>query len=369
MIYYKLPIFNNIISLNPKVHEDICLPFISKSIFNYCDETIKYIMNDCLQGNDFEYLMSIVHSYGYIYTNIPDKGYSISQLKTHTNLFYELLEILSVTQILNELNNFVNILHISQNTDSHEIIDYMNIIHENKIISNFYYNTLCEYKNDNINFDFIFFNHIDSENDVNKYIIDLIKYVMIILSDQQVKGTTLIKINYIYHKPVIDLLYLLTTLFEKVYVIKPSVSNTVKSERFILCSKFTEDENKITMCKENYKILFELLTTLNTNKTNISSLIDENIPCYFINKINDINLIIGQQQLESLNQIIHILRGKNQLEKIEQIQKNNIQKSVLWCDKYMVPHIKVHEKTNSFLNCNNTSLKNFSDIFINENDI
>jgi hypothetical protein len=366
MIYYKLPTFNNIICLNPKLDEDMCLPFISKSIFNYCNETIEYIMNDCLQEKDLEHFMSIVHSYGYVYTNIPNKSYPISQLKIHTNLFYELLEILTVTQILNELNNFVNILHIAKNTDLIETLDHINTIYENKIISNFYYNTLCEYKNDtNTNFDFIFFNHIDSENDVNKYIINLIKYVMIILCDQRAKGITLIKINYIYHKPVIDLLYLLATLFEKVYIIKPSVSNMVKPERFILCSKFTEDEQKINMCKKNCKILFELL---NTDK-NILSLIDDNIPCYFINKINDINLIIGQQQLEALNQIIHILKGKNQAEKIEQIQKNNIQKSVIWCDKYMVPHIKVHEKTNSFLNCANVALKNFSDVFINENDI
>lgn len=368
MIYYKLPTFKNIISLKPKLHEDICLPFISKSIFNYCNETKEHIMNECLKENEclnFEHFTSIVHSYEYIHTNIPEKSYSISQLKTYTNLFYELLEILCVTQILSEINDFINVLHIARSTDSLEIIQYINTIHENKFISHFHYNTLLEYKNEvNTNFDFIFFNHIDSD-DTNKYIIDLIKYIMIILRDQRAKGVTLIKINYIYHKPVIDLLYLLATLFEKVYVIKPSVSNMVSSERFILCSKFTEDEENINMCKKNCKILFELL---NTNK-NILSLIEENIPCYFINKLNDINLIIGQQQLEALNQIIHIVKGKNQREKIEQIQKNNIQKSVIWCDKYMVPHIKVHEKTNSFLNCDNATLKFFSDTFINENDV
>jgi hypothetical protein len=42
---------------------------------------------------------------------------------------------------------------------------------------------------------------------------------------------------------------------------------------------------------------------------NILSLIRESIPYYFINKIDDMNVIIGQQQLEHMNQTIS--SGKN----------------------------------------------------------
>ena len=39
---------------------------------------------------------------------------------------------------------------------------------------------------------------------------------------------------------------------------------------------------------------------------NIVSIIDQDIPYYFINKIDDMNNIIGQQQLESITQLINI---------------------------------------------------------------
>jgi hypothetical protein len=173
---------------------------------------------------------------------------------------------------------------------------------------------------------------------------------MVILTNQNSDGSCLIKINYIFHKPIIDILYLLNTLFEKIYIIKPSVSNASNSERFILCSKFTSDKDKINICKQNHDIFLNCLNNIGNN--NIISIIDLNLPCYFLNKVNDINLIIGQQQLESLNQIINILKSKSQNEKLEQLQKNNIQKAILWCDKHMVPHNKMVDKLNYFLNSN-----------------
>ena len=61
------------------------------------------------------------------------------------------------------------------------------------------------------------------------------------------------------------------------------------------------------------------------------------------------NIIIGQQQLEALNQIICVLKNKNKEEKIETIKKNNILKSVIWCEKFKIPCNKFSEKINIFL--------------------
>lgn len=61
------------------------------------------------------------------------------------------------------------------------------------------------------------------------------------------------------------------------------------------------------------------------------------------------NITIGQQQLEALDQIISILKNKNKDDKIETIKKSNIQKSVSWCEKYKIPCNKFTEKINIFL--------------------
>lgn len=365
MIYYKLPSFNNNVCVNPKQDKYECLPFISKSVYMYCTETVNYIITQCLRDNleqnNLEYMTSIVNSHEYICSNIPDIGHTISKLKPYTNLFYELLEIFSVTKVFDEFNKSINILHIVKNHESIESIEYIKAIGNNDIaIYNTHFFEMSEYINNNINnninFDFMFFEALKYDNnDINKYIINFIEIIMVILTNQHGGGSTLIKLNYIFHKPIVDLLYLLNTLFEKIYIIKPSVSNAANSERFILCSKFTTDKNKLHLCKQNNEIFYDFFN--HSRDGYIKSIIDFDLPCYFLNKINDINLIIGQQQLESLNQIIHILKSKSQNEKLEQLQKNNIQKAILWCDKHMVPHNKLIEKTNYFLNSNKPEIK------------
>jgi hypothetical protein len=77
--------------------------------------------------------------------------------------------------------------------------------------------------------------------------------------------------------------------------------------------------------------------------------LDFELPYYFITKLDDMNVTIGQQQLEALDQIISILKNKNKDDKIETIKKSNLQKSVNWCEKYKIPCNKFAEKINIFL--------------------
>jgi hypothetical protein len=80
------------------------------------------------------------------------------------------------------------------------------------------------------------------------------------------------------------------------------------------------------------------------------SLVKNHIPYYFMNKIEESNIVIGQQQLETYILLINILKNKNKDEKIETIKRNNIQKCIQWCEKYKIPHNKFMDKTNIFLN-------------------
>jgi hypothetical protein len=85
---------------------------------------------------------------------------------------------------------------------------------------------------------------------------------------------------------------------------------------------------------------------------NIGSILDFDIPNFFLTKMGDMNIIIGQQQLESLDMVINILKNKNKEDKIETIKKSNIQKSVVWCEKYKIPCNRFSEKINIFLPIN-----------------
>ena len=59
------------------------------------------------------------------------------------------------------------------------------------------------------------------------------------------------------------------------------------------------------------------------------------------------NSTIGLQQIETINNTMKLIENKNKNEKIENLIKNNIQKSIHWCIKHEVPYNNIIY--NSFL--------------------
>ncbi len=81
----------------------------------------------------------------------------------------------------------------------------------------------------------------------------------------------------------------------------------------------------------------------------IVSLINEDIPYHFLNKLEESNAIIGQQQLEAYDLMINIFKNKNRDEKMDILKRHNIQKCIQWCEKNQLPHNKFIDKVNIFL--------------------
>ena len=97
----------------------------------------------------------------------------------------------------------------------------------------------------------------------------------------------------------------------------------------------------------NFVKLFDVMKCLEPGM-HINQIISYNIPYYFKAKVNDINIIIGKNQLDALDQIISIYKNKNKEEKIDNLKKLNIQKAVTWCEKFKIPCNKFAEKTNRY---------------------
>ena len=118
------------------------------------------------------------------------------------------------------------------------------------------------------------------------------------------------------YKPIIDIIYIFCSLYEKVSVIKPTTSNITNFEKYIVCSKFILNEER-KASYNNYIIkidlfLSEFLSSNSSNSSkNIYSILSNNIPCFFLNRIDDINIIFGQQQLETIDHLINMFKNKN----------------------------------------------------------
>ena len=354
MSYYLLPKIYNFLNVNPKDDTNDCELYSSFSLYNFYTNTKKQIDILCLKETDesfnsYDELIKIVHPYEYIFFKVPGSKFSVSKLKPQTNVFYDLLEIFVTLNILDlYINKSIKTLHVSLTCeDSNECVQMVRENYADDSFLNFSDNNEEMYKAiSNSKFDFMFFNK--PQTDINLYIVKLIEFVMTILRYQANGGTSIIKIDGIFHKPIVDLIYLLSSLFEKVYIIKPNTNNITTFEKYIVCKNYNVIcETKLEIHKSNYYKLQSFIRNLNDR--NIVSIIDYELPCYFVNKIDDINIIIGQQQLESLDQIINIIKNKNKEDRIETIKKSNIQKSVSWCEKLKIPYNRFSEKTNIFL--------------------
>jgi hypothetical protein len=188
--------------------------------------------------------------------------------------------------------------------------------------------------------------------------------MLTIFKCQKINGSCIIKIDNIFYKPVIDFIYILSSLFEKVYIFKPNTSNITSFEKYIICKNYkTNDFSRV-----NYYNLQQLNQINNINNTIVDSFLDFDISYYFLSKIDDINIILGHQQVEYLDLVLNILKNKNREDKIESYKKINILKSVAWCEKYKIPCNRFSEKVNIFLPIVNKVLNGNEEIKINYNN-
>ena len=351
MSYYIIPKTNNDVYLNPISSDNaLDLPYISHTLYNYYNEAINELNLFFLHNMDnnlvLEDFIKIINPYEYIFSIVPGSKFSVGKLKPNTNLFYDLLEIMTTLNVLDSRLAEMQSLVITPNHE--DVIQCMELLRENSNDTNDCFNeikdTFTTSKKGAL-YHFIFFEAYNSAQHV--YINNLIHVIMVIFKRMSSGGTCIIKIDCIFHKPVIDALYMLTSCFEKVYTIKPNTNNVTTFEKYIVCKHFLLNETKRNVYNKNYDILINYLTRI--DNTNTLALINANTPCHFINKLNDINTIIGQQQLEALHHILNILKSRNKEDKMDLLKKTHIQKSVIWCEKFKLPCNKFTEKTNIFL--------------------
>ena len=171
----------------------------------------------------------------------------------------------------------------------------------------------------------------------------LISEIIYGITMQKREGHFILKIFDIFSKLTVDILYLLSCIYSEVYITKPCTSRLANSEKYIVCKNFLlKDSLKISevFLNEFYK--------LNSNN-NIDSIINIDHDYYFLNKIEEINVVLGQRQLENIITTLNMTTNKNNYDKIDTMKKSNIQKSISWCEKHDIPCIKLFCANNIFL--------------------
>jgi hypothetical protein len=338
MSYYLLPAKNTMIDILPEVSREISLvPRISQSLDYYIQE-INAELNANIETSDtLEYARKNINPHEYLFTNVPGSKFAVSKMKPYSSEFYTFLEMIYT---LNIFDHFINrkISTFIYGQHSKSIIECIDIIREN------YIDEHCkECIKRHIDFMYI---ELEYHGSLETYIYSFLSCLGTLMEHQNWDGIAVIKMDTIIHKPILDILYLLTSLYEKVYIIKPNAYNLCNGERYIVAKQF------IGCVKQIESYLPEISKILLQKNKNIlfSSILKDELPYYFLNKVEEVNIIIGHQYLEHIEQMIHLLKNKIKEDKIENRKKTNIQKCIQWCEKYKIPYNKFIERVNIFLN-------------------
>jgi 23S rRNA U2552 (ribose-2'-O)-methylase RlmE/FtsJ len=373
---------------------------INKTLYKYLSIIKEQIDNRLEQ---WDKLKKNTNPYEYIHTLIPNTKQSVSTVKPISRSFFKMIEICNTLTLLDELQlDQINSFHLAEGPGGFiEALVYMRKNTNDK----YYGMTLIDDNNHNVpgwkksrhflsnNPNVIIETGIEKNGDLTKA--ENLKYCFnkyqgqmnIITGDggfdfssqypqqeqvstklifcqtafaismQKLGGTFILKMYDTFTQFSVDILYLLSNLYESVYIIKPNTSRFANSEKYIVCKNF-----RCENIKEYVTIFYTILSNLEKKDNSINSnifgsLFDIKIPYIFTNKLEEINAILGQQQIDTIVSTIYLIDNNNKNDKLEHIKKKNIQKCINWCIKHNIPYNNIQNiYTNNNIFLMNNSL-------------
>ena len=388
MSYFLLPnIINTISSEDVEIKKDLDHYTISKSLARYLNSMKTQIDN---YTNEWDQYKKYTNPYEYIHTQIPYSKLSVCKLKPLSRSFYKLIEIFNIFNIdfksdpitsfhlaegpggfvealitYRENNNTINSKDIYYGmtliNDEDENIPgwkkskyFLNKNQNVKIITGkdntgnllnvdnlwhcyYNYNNSIDLITGDGGFDFSTNFNQQEHLSVNLIFCQIVYAIAM----QKKGGMFILKIFDIFTQITVELLYILSSLYEKCYIVKPHTSRSANAEKYIICRNFKLD-NTYDLIKK----FSELFTCLDDKP--ICKILNIQIPYLYINKIEDINAILGQQQLENILSTLNIL-DNNKPDKLDTIKKNNILKCIQYCIKNKLPYHKNINQYNMFI--------------------
>ena len=137
-----------------------------------------------------------------------------------------------------------------------------------------------------------------------------------------------------------EMLYLLYSLYETVYIYKPFTSRIANSEKYIICTNFQKIEPKL--CESLFNVLNQWNEYTNITKETINHMF-KTIPLTFVNRIKEINNEIVDAQINSINTAINIIKKQkyitnSNIYSSEMTVEKQIKYAKDWCKNYNIPY-------------------------------
>ena len=151
---------------------------------------------------------------------------------------------------------------------------------------------------------------------------------------QKMGGSFVLKVFDCFMQHTLDILALLSSMYRKVYITKPQTSRYANSEKYIVCKGFYGNKNQF------YPFLRETFAKMLACDQNlhIRRFITSPLSLLFLTRIEEYNAIFGRQQIENIYYTLSLIENKYKHDKIDNLIKTNIIRSINWCIKHNVPY-------------------------------
>jgi hypothetical protein len=302
MSYYTLPSFNiNNIHINKQEH------------FNISNSLVQYVTqcyNNLIENNYKEFGLKFVYIYPLLNRKLKQTidifFYSIIEINTICNLIYDNTTILLIDDNATELKeNLINYTNIFNSFNTY--------LYKNELIDDFKYSLIFK-------------------NSIIENIDDFIEILNLIKNHQDDNGDIVIKIKNTNEHLYINIIYILSIIYNKITILKPTSGNIFTFERYIVCKKYNKNLNLDNFVKDIQ------------SKQSISI---SNIPLFFLNKLDECNTIMGQQQLDCILFMHQCNYNKDKYDKIENLYKKINHKVLTWLDTNNINKINNNKRTYS----------------------
>ena len=155
---------------------------------------------------------------------------------------------------------------------------------------------------------------------------------------QKPGGAFVLKVFDLFTQASLDLLYLLSNLYDQVSIVKPQASRLANSEKYLVCQGYRMNNGALLreMALRTYVALKQM--SGKSLHEPLQRMLRVTVPYYFVNKMTEINIMLGQPQLDNILLTLQLMdSGFVKSDRLDQLKRQHIQKCVNWCTRYNIP--------------------------------
>ena len=351
---------------------------INKTLYSYLTSIKEKIDSKLFVWDQYK---KITNPYEYIHSHIPNTTQSVCKLNPLSRSFFKMIELVNILHLFEGLPLHCKTFHLAEGPGGfieatsyirqcekdtyyamtlindkdqnvpgwkktkHFLSNNPNVIIEKGIdgTGNLMISDNLKYCYDKYNdtMDFITADGgFDFSSDFNNQEVIsgklLFSQIAFAIAMQKKGGNFVVKFFDIFTKASIDMVYFLSMVYNQVYIVKPNTSRYTNSEKYIVCKDFRIDNRNKIVLK-----MIDIINSFSANETCfIEKIFSNDIPYYYVNKIEEYNAIIGQQQIEYIFSTLSMINN-NKYNHFNEIKNIHIQKCIGWCKKFKLPYNKI----------------------------